>query len=44
VHENFGIGAKSSLLPWNRHGMVVISSVDGDAAMIWVTTDPATGE
>lgn len=44
VHENFGIGAKSSLLPWNRHGLVVISWVDGDAAMIWVTVDPATGE
>lgn len=44
LHENFGIGAKSSLLPWNRHGLVVISWVDGDAAMIWVTTDPTTGE
>ena len=44
LHENFGIGAKSSLLPWNRHGLVVISWVDGEAAMIWVTTDPATGE
>ena len=44
VHENFGIGAKSSLLPWNRHGLVVLSWVDGQGAMIWVTTDPATGE
>jgi hypothetical protein len=44
VHENFGIGAKSSLLPWNRHGLVVISWVDGEPAMIWVTTDPITGE
>ncbi|MEA2358229.1 MAG: hypothetical protein QOI62_1489 [Solirubrobacteraceae bacterium] len=43
VHENFGIGAKSSLLPWNGHGLVVISWVDGEAAMIWVTTD-ADGE
>ena len=24
-HENFGIGSKTSLLPWNRAGMVVIS-------------------
>jgi hypothetical protein len=39
VHENFGIGAKSSLLPWNNHGLVVISWVAGEAAMIWVTTD-----
>src|SRR4051794_39310939 len=21
VHENFGVGAKTSLLPWNRHGV-----------------------
>lgn len=44
LHENFGIGAKSSLLPWNRYGLVVISWVDGDAAMIWVMADPVTGE
>ena len=25
VHENFGIGSKTSLLPWNRAGVVVIS-------------------
>ncbi|HEY2479964.1 MAG TPA: hypothetical protein VGI17_14715 [Solirubrobacterales bacterium] len=44
LHENFGIGAKSSLLPWNRYGLVVVSWVDGEAAMIWVMADPATGE
>lgn len=44
LHENFGIGAKSSLLPWNRYGLVVISWVGGDAAMIWVMADPATEE
>jgi hypothetical protein len=44
LHENFGIGAKSSLLPWNRHGLVVISWYEGEAAMIWVMTDPDTGE
>jgi hypothetical protein len=44
LHENFGIGAKSSLLPWNHHGLVVISWVDGDGSMIWVMTDPTTGE
>lgn len=44
LHENFGIGAKSSLLPWNRHGLVVISWVAGEAAMIWVMADSATGE
>lgn len=43
-HENFGVGSKTSLLPWNRYGMVVISWVDGDASMIWVQCDPETGE
>jgi hypothetical protein len=44
LHENFGIGAKSSLVPWNRHGLVVISWFEGEPAMIWVMTDPVTGE
>jgi hypothetical protein len=44
VHENFGVGAKTSLLPWNRHGIVVVSWVDGDASMIWLERDPETGE
>ncbi|MEK6328318.1 MAG: hypothetical protein AABM66_12470 [Actinomycetota bacterium] len=44
VHENFGVGAKTSLLPWNRAGMVVISVKDGDPAMIWVEHDPESGE
>lgn len=44
VHENFGVGAKTSILPWNRYGMVVISWVDGIPAMIWVYQDPTTEE
>jgi hypothetical protein len=44
VHENFGVGAKTSLLPWNRVGIVVISVKDGDPAMIWVKWDEDTGE
>ena len=44
VRENFGIGAKSSLLPWNQYGIVVVSWVDGDPAMIWLTADPDDGE
>jgi hypothetical protein len=44
AHENFGVGSKTSLLPWNKYGMVVISWVGGDASMIWVTCDPETGE
>lgn len=39
VHENFGVGAKTSLLPWNRYGLVVISWVEGEPAMIWVHQD-----
>jgi hypothetical protein len=35
-HENFGIGAKTSLLPWNHYGMVVVSWVGGCGAMIWI--------
>jgi hypothetical protein len=42
--ENFGVGAKTSLLPWNPCGVVVISWVDGVAAMIWLQLDQGTGE
>ncbi len=44
VHENFGVGAKTSLLPWNRYGIVVVSWVDGDPSMIWLQHDETTGE
>jgi hypothetical protein len=44
VHENFGVGSKTSLLPWNTYGMVVVSWQDGEPAMIWVMQDPETGE
>jgi hypothetical protein len=44
AHENFGVGSKTSLLPWNKFGLVVISWVDGDASMIWMFRDPNTGE
>lgn len=44
LHENFGVGAKTSLLPWNRHGLVVISWVDGEPSMIWVQYDEDSGE
>jgi hypothetical protein len=44
LHENFGVGCKTSLLPWNRYGVVVISWVDGDASMIWIQQDEETGE
>lgn len=46
AHENFGVGAKTSLLPWNHHGVVVISwtDVNPTGAMVWLMRDPATGE
>src|SRR5262245_50405561 len=44
IHENFGVGAKTSLLPWNRYGLVVISWVDGEPSMIWVQHDAESGE
>ena len=43
-HENFGIGAKVTLLPWNREGIVVISYKDGLASMIRLKHDVATNE
>lgn len=43
-HENFGIGAKTSLLPWNKCGVVVVSWVDGDPAMIWLQFDETSDE
>lgn len=44
VHENFGVGSKTSLLPWNPFGVVVVSWVGGKGAMIWIQRDPETGE
>jgi hypothetical protein len=46
AHENFGIGAKTSLLPWNRAGVVVISWTPAcpDGAMVWLMYDPVSKE
>lgn len=43
-HENYGVGSKTSLLPWNKFGLVVVSYVDGDASMIWLTYDEESGD
>ncbi len=43
AHENFGVGSKTSLMPWNRYGLVVVSWVDGEASMIWLHQDPDSG-
>ncbi|MGP4004573.1 hypothetical protein [Streptomyces sp. 8N706] len=39
--ENFGQGFKSSVLPWNPHGVVVISYTEEtpDGAMLWIYRD-----
>ncbi|NOK16167.1 hypothetical protein [Corallococcus carmarthensis] len=43
--ENFGVGSKTSLLPWNRYGLVVVSWVEGqEPSMVWLQQDPETGE
>ena len=42
-HENYGVGSKTSLLPWNPYGVVVVSWQDGEGSMIWVQRDPVTG-
>ncbi|MGE3844110.1 MAG: ATP-binding protein [Vicinamibacterales bacterium] len=46
AHENFGVGAKTSLLPWNHEGVVVISWVAGEpeGSMVWLRRDAKTGE
>lgn len=42
LHENFGVGAKSSLLPWNPRGVVVVSWHEeyAEPSMIWIRRDP----
>ena len=46
AHDNFGIGSKTSLLPWNRAGMVVISYTEDNqrGSMIKLKLDEASGE
>jgi hypothetical protein len=46
AHENFGIGAKTSLLPWNQAGVVVVSwtEAEPEGGLVWLMRDPQTGE
>jgi hypothetical protein len=46
AHDNFGIGAKAALLPWNPFGLVVISYTEDDpeGSMIHLRRDPQTGD
>ena len=43
-HENYGIGSKTSLLPWNKAGIVIISWFDGEPAMVRLRYDEESGE
>jgi hypothetical protein len=42
AHENYGIGAKVSLLPWNTAGLVVASWKAGYGNVIWMRADAET--
>jgi hypothetical protein len=44
IHDNFGVGAKIALLPWNPEGVVVVSYKDGRGSMIWIVLDPDSGD
>jgi hypothetical protein len=44
IHDNFGVGAKISSLPWNAEGLVVISHKRGKASMIWIVLDDESGD
>lgn len=44
LYENFGIGSKTSLLPWNKAGLVVVCWHPEGDFMIWIDCDPKTGE
>jgi hypothetical protein len=35
-HENFGIGFKSLVLPWNQYGVVIATLKDGVTTMAWI--------
>ena len=45
-HDNYALGSRMTLLPWNPEGVVVISMVDGEAHMVKMMFDPdaANGE
>ena len=44
IHENYGVGSKTSLLPWNHYGIVIVSWVAGVGSMIWLRRDAKTSE
>ena len=46
AHENFGVGVKTSTLPWNQRGLVVMSWTPEcpDGCLVWMCRDPKTEE
>ena len=43
-HDNYAIGCRMTLLPWNPEGVVVISLSDGDLNMVKMKYDPAAAD
>jgi uncharacterized membrane protein YgcG len=44
AHENFGVGLKSSTLPWNHHGILVIARRGDETNLIQLHLDDSAGE
>jgi len=40
AHDNYALGSRMTLLPWNAEGVVVISVRDGDTNMVKMMYDP----
>jgi hypothetical protein len=43
-HDNYAIGCRMTLLPWNLEGVVVISVADGDTNMVKMKYDPDSSD
>ncbi len=43
-HDNYALGSRMTLLPWNPAGVVVISVHDGEAYMVKMMFDPDASE
>lgn len=43
-HDNYALGSRMTLLPWNPEGVVVISMVDGEANMVKMMFDPEAAD
>jgi len=44
AHENFGVGLKSSTLPWNHHGVLVVARRGNETNLIQLHLDERAGE